>query len=92
MEALDWLNQRHGRGTLQLASSGTPATPNGWDMKQDRLTPRYTNGTDYLVFSSIACVRTAPLIPGNSLNKDSIMYGITRASWGDVPSLRTCAS
>ncbi len=42
MQALDTLNQRYGRGTLQLASAGTPDARKGWGMKQERLTPQYT--------------------------------------------------
>jgi DNA polymerase V len=42
MEALDTLNQRYGRGTLQLASAGAPDAHKGWGMKRERLTPQYT--------------------------------------------------
>ena len=42
MQALDTLNERYGRGTLQLASAGAPDTRKGWGMKQERLTPQYT--------------------------------------------------
>jgi DNA polymerase V len=42
MRALDQVNQRHGRGTLTLASSGLVLRPKIWSMRQERLTPRYT--------------------------------------------------
>ncbi len=42
MRALDKVNQRHGRGTLTLASSGLGLRPKIWAMRQERLTPRYT--------------------------------------------------
>ena len=43
MQALDQLNQRFGRGTLALCSSGTTHERRpGWHMKQQRLTPPYT--------------------------------------------------
>jgi DNA polymerase V len=42
MQALDHLNQRYGRGTLMLASSGSSTKKKVWAMRQERLTPRYT--------------------------------------------------
>ena len=42
MRALDQVNQRHGRGTLTIASSGLGLGPKIWSMRQERLTPRYT--------------------------------------------------
>jgi DNA polymerase V len=42
MQALDHLNQRYGRGTLMLASSGASTKKKIWSMRQERLTPRYT--------------------------------------------------
>ncbi|MEY4644221.1 MAG: hypothetical protein RLZZ596_1052 [Pseudomonadota bacterium] len=42
MTALDTLNQRYGRGTVVMGSSGTGQQPRQWTMKQERRTPRYT--------------------------------------------------
>ena len=42
MEALDRINGRWGRGTLQLASAGTAGAGRQWAMKQERRTPQYT--------------------------------------------------
>ncbi len=50
MEALDRLNQRHGRGTLKMASAGISSSRKGWGMKQERLTPPYT--TDWAALAT----------------------------------------
>jgi len=43
MVALDGLNGRYGKGTIQVASAGmAAATPRGWGMRQERRTPMYT--------------------------------------------------
>ena len=42
MQTLDRLNQRYGRGTLSVASSGITTQHKIWSMRQERLTPRYT--------------------------------------------------
>ena len=42
MTALDRVNDRYGRGTLALASSGIGGDARGWSMKQQLLTPQYT--------------------------------------------------
>ena len=42
MQTLDRLNQRYGRGTLSVASSGITTRHNIWSLRQERLTPRYT--------------------------------------------------
>jgi len=42
MQALDSINQKHGRGTLHLASAGTAGKWRTWEMKQERKTPGYT--------------------------------------------------
>ncbi len=47
MATLDGLNQRYGRGTLQLGSamvskSLTPSQEGAWQMRQERRTRRYT--------------------------------------------------
>ncbi|MBG6077091.1 Y-family DNA polymerase [Polaromonas sp. CG_9.11] len=42
MTAMDDLNLRYGRGTVQMASSGLAGDPKAWAMKQERLTPGYT--------------------------------------------------
>lgn len=39
---MDNLNQRYGRGTVQVASSGAQAEGGAWQMKQERRTPLYT--------------------------------------------------
>ena len=42
MAAMDGVNHRYGRGTLQLASSGIDDGRRVWGMRQERLTPGYT--------------------------------------------------
>ena len=42
MAAMDDLNQRYGRGTVQMASSGLAGDRQAWAMKQERRTPGYT--------------------------------------------------
>ena len=42
MIALDGLNQRYGRGTVQMASAGLSGERRVWLMKQERMTPGYT--------------------------------------------------
>jgi DNA polymerase V len=42
MAAMDKLNNRYGKGTVHMASTGTTATPKAWGMKQERRTPQYT--------------------------------------------------
>lgn len=42
MTALDDLNQRYGKGTLQMASAGLAGNRRAWSMKQERRTPGYT--------------------------------------------------
>ena len=42
MSAIDGLNDRYGRGTVQLASAGVTDARRAWSMKQERRTPRYT--------------------------------------------------
>ena len=42
MTALDKLNQRYGRGTVQMASAGLAGERRLWSMKQERRTPGYT--------------------------------------------------
>lgn len=52
MSVLDRLNSRFGRGTVRMASSGVAkgAAPSsaGWQMRQERRTPRYTTRWDEL--------------------------------------------
>jgi DNA polymerase V len=48
MTALDSVNQRYGRGTLNLASAGTAGEHRVWQMKQQRKTPGYTTRWDGL--------------------------------------------
>lgn len=42
MASLDTLNQRYGRGTVQMASAGLQGDQRIWSMKQERRTPAYT--------------------------------------------------
>lgn len=42
MATLDQLNDRYGRGTVQIASAGVKGPRKGWEMKQSLLTPQYT--------------------------------------------------
>jgi DNA polymerase V len=42
MQTLDEVNERHGRGTLKLASAGTQTQHRAWQMRQERKTPGYT--------------------------------------------------
>jgi len=43
MVALDGLNGRYGKGTVQVASAGlAAATTRAWGMRQERRTPMYT--------------------------------------------------
>jgi len=42
MAAMDELNQRYGRGTVQMASAGLAGDRRAWAMKQERCTPGYT--------------------------------------------------
>ena len=46
MVSQDSINQKHGRGTLHLASAGTAGKHRTWVMKQQRRTPGYT--TDWM--------------------------------------------
>jgi DNA polymerase V len=48
MQALDTVNQRFGRGTLNLASAGLAGDRRQWSMKQERRTPGYTTDWDGL--------------------------------------------
>jgi DNA polymerase V len=41
MQAMDAINQRHGRGSLHIASTGA-THPRAWGMTQARKTPAYT--------------------------------------------------
>lgn len=42
MTALDAINQRYGKGTLKIGSSGLDGDRRVWSMKQERRTPAYT--------------------------------------------------
>ena len=46
MASLDDLNQRFGRGTVTMASSGLAGDKRIWSMKQQRRTPAYTTCID----------------------------------------------
>jgi len=42
MDALDKVNDRYGRGTLQMGTANLGAKPRNWMMKQEPRTPAYT--------------------------------------------------
>jgi DNA polymerase V len=42
MATMDDLNQRYGRGTVQMASAGLAGDRRVWTIKQERRTPGYT--------------------------------------------------
>jgi DNA polymerase V len=42
MIALDSLNQKYGKGTVLMGSSGNRGSDREWSMKQERRTPAYT--------------------------------------------------
>ncbi|MDP2033965.1 MAG: Y-family DNA polymerase [Polaromonas sp.] len=47
MAAMDFMNDRYGRGTMKLASSGGGKSK-AWAMKQERRTPEYTTKWDHV--------------------------------------------
>lgn len=49
MVAMDAVNDRFGRGALQLGSAGTPRAKYRWEMRQERRSPRYTTHWDELL-------------------------------------------
>ena len=53
MQALDSINQRHGRGTLHLASAGTAGKARTWEMKQERRTAGYTTDWEGLAVTAL---------------------------------------
>lgn len=52
MSTLDEINQKWGRGTLRLASAGSPIKQRQWDMKQERRTPAYTTDWNSLIVAN----------------------------------------
>ncbi len=47
METMDKINERYGKATVHIASTGrTQEDEDGWRMKQERRTPRYTTKLD----------------------------------------------
>ena len=42
MEAMDVINQRYGKGTVHVGSTGQTSPQRAWGMKQERRTPQYT--------------------------------------------------
>jgi DNA polymerase V len=46
MAAVDGVNRRFGRGSLTVASAGAGNRAKGWEMRQERRTPRYTTAWD----------------------------------------------
>lgn len=49
MSALDALNDRYGKGTVELASVGQQGRDRNWKMRQQRRTPRYTTHVEEMV-------------------------------------------
>ena len=49
MVAMDAVNERFGRGALQLGAAGTPRAQHRWGMRQERRSPRYTTHWDELL-------------------------------------------
>jgi DNA polymerase V len=49
MQAIDLINQRHGRGSLKLGSAGMGHAAQIWHMKQDFKTPAYTTDWGHLL-------------------------------------------
>lgn len=48
MGVMDGINERYGRGALQLASAGLGGSRRRWSMHQAALTPEYTTRWDDL--------------------------------------------
>ena len=48
MKAMDAMNQRYGKGTIAVASTGATRPERHWVMRQERRTPRYTTQWDEL--------------------------------------------
>ncbi|MGB3850411.1 MAG: Y-family DNA polymerase [Tunicatimonas sp.] len=42
MQAMDALNKQHGRGTVRLGATVSTVETQGWQMRQERRSPRYT--------------------------------------------------
>ena len=42
MQTIDALNKQYGRGTVRLGATMSTAETQGWQMRQERLSPRYT--------------------------------------------------
>lgn len=53
MSAMDAINNRYGKGTVHVASTGLCDTSQTWGMRQERRTPQYTTRV-----SDIPTVRT----------------------------------
>ena len=53
MTAMDGLNGRYGKGSVQLGSNGVVPASKSWSMKAERRTPRYTT-----VWAEMPVVRT----------------------------------
>ncbi len=49
MVAMDAVNDRFGRGALQLGAAGIPHGKHRWQMRQERRSPRYTTHWDELL-------------------------------------------
>lgn len=51
MPAIDEINRRYGRGTIQLASAGLNGNQRAWSMRQERMSPGYTTRWDELAIA-----------------------------------------
>ena len=51
MPAIDEINRRYGRGTIQLASAGLEGNRRAWSMRQERMSPGYTTRWDELAIA-----------------------------------------
>ncbi len=49
MVAMDAVNERFGRGALQLGAAGLPHGKHRWQIRQERRSPRYTTHWDELL-------------------------------------------
>ena len=42
MQTIDAINRQHGRGTVRLGATMSTAETQGWQMRQEQRSPRYT--------------------------------------------------
>lgn len=53
MVAMDSMNQRYGKDTIKVVSAGVNDSPNNWQMRQTRRTPRYTTSWSELAVARV---------------------------------------